>query len=60
MKVGDIVKHNDRAKYDGIGLVLKILPHPFLPQNGQLCKVQWHNDIVLVMQSFLEVINESR
>ncbi len=59
MKVGDLVKDNNGI-VKGIGIVLKIQDHPYLPQNGQLCKVQWPYGITLVMQAFLEVINENR
>ncbi len=58
MKIGDLVKHINGTI--GIGIVLKIQNHPYLPQNGQLCKVQWPYGITLVMQAFLTVIDESR
>ena len=58
MQVGDLVKYNDRSVE--IGIVLEIKPHPYLPQNGNLCKVQWPNCTTEVMCSWLEVISESR
>ena len=57
MKVGDLVKYFISVE---VGIVLEIKPHPYLPQNGNLCKVQWPNHVNEVMCSWLEVINESR
>ena len=58
MKVGDLVRYHSETS--GVGIVLKIKPHPYLPQNGNLCTVQWPHGTAEVMCSWLEVINESR
>ena len=53
MKVGDLVKYFISVE---LGILIEIKPHPFLPQNGNLCKVQWPNHVNEVMCSWLEVI----
>ena len=57
MKVGDLVKLKHENK---VGIVIEIKPHPYLPQNGNFCKVQWPHYVDKVMCSWLEVINEDR
>ena len=57
MKVGDLVKMKHE---NSVGIVIEIKPHPYLPQNGNLCKVQWPNHVNEVICSWLEVINASR
>jgi|TARA_B100000282_G_scaffold212382_1_gene156732 hypothetical protein len=63
MKVGDLVvirSESLKVTERKLGIVIEIKPHPFLPQNGKLCKVQWPNHVNELMCSWLEVINESR
>ena len=62
MKVGDLVviRSESLKVHRLVGIVLEIKPHPYLPQNGNFCKVQWPNYVDKVMCSWLEVINESR
>ena len=63
MKVGDLVvirSESSKVCKRLIGIVLEIKPHPYLPQNGNFCKVQWPHYVDKVMCSWLEVINESR
>ena len=56
MKVGSLVRYR-RWHFGGLGIVIEIKPHPYLPQNGNLCKVQWPDHVDEVMCSWLEVIS---